>query len=555
MRTDANAPQIILNAPANTVVPTKNADGHWQVTLTGNANDGTGSGVKPGSVEVLMTQQSGVGPILNWQTAALNGTNWTLNYTLPAGFDQVTDAYDIQVRANDNLDNRTADNAATGIVRLDNSAPTAVLTAIAGADPGAQLVISQTLTLSGVVTDSNSIAGLQKLEIAFTPMEQVATLPANITGDAAEALLNRPWLPVTLDQSGAGKATSTWSFQVPADLENQYQINLRATDILGNRSVAGNAWRGAIDTRDPRVSMTATATGVTYFDAASNQTMKEIRFVCSATDRHLTEERFVCPGNSMQPPVRTFTNDPALQALFPDQTIRSSLANTYTLWISTTTPSASVSACDVVGRCAQAVTPATGSGAGGGAGAAVAEASTVSSAEPLVVAAAAPGAPTAVIINPTTGSFVAAGNAISVTVAAEAGAGLKEVILKLDNAVVQTLSFAQSPAITRMLRTVNVPMVSEGAHTLVAQATAWDNSSQTTLFPVVFTLDQAAPSLSIDASALTIADSWQGRAAASCASTARLVTAWAWPPCRSAKATMTLSMRSLAMALGAPRCR
>jgi hypothetical protein len=75
------------------------------------------------------------------------------------------------VRANDNLDNRTADNAASGIVRLDNAAPTATLTAIAGQSPGTQLVISQTVTLSGIVTDSNSIAGLQTLEIAFTTME------------------------------------------------------------------------------------------------------------------------------------------------------------------------------------------------------------------------------------------------------------------------------------------------------------------------------------------------------------------------------------------------
>jgi hypothetical protein len=503
LRTDGTAPQVTLNAPANTVVPTQNADGEWLVTLTGTANDGTGSGVKPGSVEILLTQQSGVGPLLTWQPATLTGNNWTINYALPAGFDQVTDAYNIQVRANDNLDNRTADNAASGIVRLDNAAPTATLTAIAGQSPGTQLVISQTVTLSGIVTDSNSIAGLQTLEIAFTTMEQIAALPEGVTGDAAEALLNRTWLPVTLPQRGAGQATSPWSFAVPAGLEHQYQISLRATDMLGNRSINGNAWRGAIDTLDPRVRMTATATGASYFDAASNQQMNEIRFVCTATDRHLTEESFVCPGNSIQPPVRTFTNDPALQAIFPDQTIRSGLANTYTLWLSTTTPIAAMSVCDVVGRCATASTPSTGSGAGGRAVQATA-----------IRAAAAPGAPTAVIVNPTSGSFVAAGNgsttsAISVTVAAEAGAGLKEVTIKLDNATVQTLNFAQSPAITRTLRTINVPVATEGPHTLVAQATAWDNSTQTTLFPVVFTLDQNAPTLTIDASTLTLADTWQ----------------------------------------------
>src|SRR5690606_4001193 len=120
-------------------------------------------------------------------------------------------------------------------------------------------------------------------------------------------------------------------------------------------------------------------------------------------------------------------------------------------------------------------------------------------------AAAAPGAPQAVIVAPTAGSFVAANNALSVTVAAEAGAALKEVTIKLDDNVVQTLSFAQSDAVTRTLRTVNVNIADEGQHTLVAQAADWANATQTTLFPVAFTLDQNAPALTIDASALTIA--------------------------------------------------
>jgi hypothetical protein len=501
LRADAAAPQVTLNPSPNTVLPTQNATGQWQVTLTGAASDGAGSGVAANSVEVRLTQQSGVGPILNWQPATLTGNSWTINYLFPTEQDQITDAYNVQVRAADTIGNRTTDNGATGVVRLDNTAPIATI------DPldAARQVISQTITISGLVTDTNSIVGLDTVEIAFTPLSQVAALPANITGDAAEALLDRTWHPVTLAQRGPGNATSSWSFQIPADLENQYQIDLRTTDLLGNSTVGGYAARTVIDTRDPRVTMTATATGATYFDAAANQEMNEIRFVCTATDRHLTEESFVCPGNTLQPPVRAFTDDPALQALFPDWTIRSGLANTYTLWLSTTTPIASVTACDAVGRCATA-SSAAGSVAGTSAGsvAGVAAASTAA-------VAAAPGAPTAVIVNPTNGSFVAAGNAISVTVAAEAGAGLKDVTIKLDNAVVQTLSFAQSPAITRTLRTVNVPISGEGQHTLVAEATAWDNSAQTTLFPVVFTLDQNAPTVTIDASVLTLADTWQAQ--------------------------------------------
>jgi hypothetical protein len=199
---------------------------------------------------------------------------------------------------------------------------------------------------------------IDKLEIAFTPVEQIANLPAGITSDEAEARLNRTWTPVTLAKRGAGQATSTWSFQVPAGLEDTYQIDLRGADMLGNRAISANLWRGTIDTRDPRVVMTATASGASYFDAATNQQLYEIRFVCAAVDRNLNEAAFDCPGEGMAEPVRTFESIPTLQSLFPDLTIRSGLAISYTLWLPTLTPAATTRACDSYGRCAQASSPA-----------------------------------------------------------------------------------------------------------------------------------------------------------------------------------------------------
>ena len=92
------------------------------------------------------------------------------------------------------------------------------------------------------VTAVNSLAGIDKVEIAFTPVKQVATLPAGIAGAEAEDLLNRTWTPVTLAQRGNGVATTTWTFAIPAGLEN-YQIDLRATDMLGNVAVDANLWR------------------------------------------------------------------------------------------------------------------------------------------------------------------------------------------------------------------------------------------------------------------------------------------------------------------------
>ena len=489
---DNTAPALTINAPAATLKPTKNAAGQWQVPVSGTASDS--SGLKANTLLVKLTQASGVGVAQTQQAATLTGNNWSINYLLDPGLFDPTGAYTVTAQVDDNVGNRTT--AAAQVVRLDASGPVAALSAV----DGARTVITQAITIGGVISDTNSVVGLDKLEIAFTPIEQIAALPVGLTSDQAEAQLNRQWLPVTLAQRGAGVTQTTWSGAIPTGLENSYQIDLRGTDLLGNVSINSGAWRGIIDTRAPRVVMTATATGATYVNTADNTQRYEVRFVCAAQDRNLNEAAFACPGKGLVEPVRSFDSISALQALFPDLTLRTGLAISYTLWTTSTTPAAKVSACDSFGRCAQAST-----------GAVVATRAATDSAAvtaAAVAAAPAPGAPMAVVINPTNNSFVAAGNALSVTVAAEAGAGLQNVTLKLDNATVQTLSFSQSPLITRTVRTINVPVASEGPHTLVAQATNWANATQTTLYPVGFTLDKNAPVVTIDPSALTLANTW-----------------------------------------------
>lgn len=489
---DTTAPQVTITAPTTTVKPTQ-ANGQWQVTISGGVTDNVTNHILANSVRVRLEQQSGIGALQSEQTATQSGNSWSINYLLEPGLFDPTGAYTVTVQAEDQLGNRS--NPATGVVRLDTTGPVATLSST----DVARQVISQTVTISGLITDVNSLIGLDKVEIAFTPVEQIAALPANITTAEAETRLNRTWTQANLAQRGTGVAKTTWSFAIPTGLENLYQIDVRGYDLLGNVSLNANLWRGMIDTRDPRIVMTATATGATYVNTADNTQRYEVRFVCATQDRNLNESSFVCPGEGLAEPVRSFDNNAALQALFPDLTLRTGLAISYTLWTTTTTPVATASACDGFGRCAQASTSAV---AGVAAGGVVQGAS---------LQAAAPGTPLAVIINPTKNSFVAAGNAMSVTVAAEAGAGLKDVTIKLDNATVQTLSFAQSPAITRTLRTVNVPVATEGLHTLAVQATAWDNSSQATPFAVAFTLDQNVPNLTIDASTLTLADTWQAQ--------------------------------------------
>jgi hypothetical protein len=431
------------------------------------------------TVEVRLQGQDDTTFGNGWQTATLTGEAWSITYAFPDGLVDPTGAYAVSVRATDKVGNPSADTASSGVLRVDGTGPRGTL----NQSDATRTVISEALTIGGAVSDPGG-SGITAFEIGFVPVEEAATKQQN----------SKPtWYPTTLATPGA--PTSAWSFRVPTTLEGIYQVDLRGTDALGNVQRTANVWRGVIDTLDPRMAMTATATGASYFDAAANTQMHEMRFVCAAVDRHLTEESFTCPGNALQPPTRSFDDNPELQALFPDLTIRNGLANAWTAWLPTPPPAATVRACDSFGHCSQATTPGAASGP------------LAASAEQT--AAPAPGAPRAVVVAPTAGSFVATDNSVRVTVAAEAGAALKEVTISLDNTVVQTLTFAQGDAVTRTLRTLDVPVATEGQHTLVARATDWANVTQTSVVPVTFTLDRQAPALTIDARALTVADTWQ----------------------------------------------
>ena len=478
---DNTAPVVTVNTPAGTIKPTQNVNGRWQVALSGSVSDAI-SGVNPDSVQVLLEQQSGTGVAQHQQQGVLNGTSWSVNYLLNEGLYDPTGAYTITVQAQDNIGNRAP--PATTVARLDVRGPEAAL----NQSDLARQVISQTVTIGGVVSDTDSIVGIDTFEIAYTPIEQLAALPAGLTSDQAEALLNRTWAPVTLANRGA--ATSTWSVQIPADLENNYQVDMRGIDLLGNVAISSNLWRGMIDTTNPRVLMTATNTGISYFDAASNQRLYAIRFLCAAVDRNLDQKAFACPGAGIAQATRTFTGTQALQTLFPDLTIVNGLAISYTQWLPSNSSAITLRACDVFGRCATA---------------------TSTNADTNAVDADTASTPQAVIAVPTNDSIVAASDTLSVSVVAEASASLKTVEIRLDNALVQTLSFSQSAAVTRTLRTIGLNNVSEGAHTLTANATDWANTVQTSTNPVTFIVDKAAPTVTIDASTLTNADTWQAQ--------------------------------------------
>jgi hypothetical protein len=127
--------------------------------------------------------------------------------------------------------------------------------------------------------------------------------------------------------------------------------------------------------------------------------------------------------------------------------------------------------------------------------------------------APAPGAPKAVIVAPGHLRYVAGetsgSGALPVTIAAEAGQGLKEVKLALDGVDVHTLSFTQGEMATRIRRTVTIPVAGVGTHTLTVRATDWAGAVQNPLYPVTFQLDAQPPSLTLATAELTTADTWQ----------------------------------------------
>ncbi len=112
---------------------------------------------------------------------------------------------------------------------------------------------------------------------------EVANLHAYGSGTWESAALN-------------GTTNPTWTYTI-ADgtdgLEGIYQVNVRATDTLGNRTTLDGQrmWRGEIDTRPPVVNFTATPlyTGIVPFVWGTE-------YDCHATDFNLAEDHF-CIGS------------------------------------------------------------------------------------------------------------------------------------------------------------------------------------------------------------------------------------------------------------------
>ncbi len=208
---------------------------------------------------------------------------------------------------------------------------------------------SADLVVGGIAGTLDQVAVWNRALLA----QDVAALYAS----PAAVKLNAP-----LTQRGAGVTGTTWRATVPTGLEGQYQIDLLAVDLLGNRRLNANVWRGVIDTTAPRVTLTARTTGAQYTDAAGVRRVQR-GYACVAEERYLNDASVVCSNKPSGVQFsRAFSDDLALQALFPDLVQRTALSASYFLWEPVTLPAATARACDVYTHCT--TTPAqAGSGA------------------------------------------------------------------------------------------------------------------------------------------------------------------------------------------------
>ncbi|MCL4863909.1 MAG: hypothetical protein KJZ93_31165, partial [Caldilineaceae bacterium] len=190
---DGTPPQPTTTQTGNAIVPARrNAAGQWVIMLSGTVAD-PNSGGAPGSgvasVEVNVEPRSS-----GWRSATLDGSGqWQIEYPLSNSKGDNTFAvgatgqYDISVRAADKVNNQSAADAyLTYPLRVDTTPPVATLDSLGRVTTDAAavtveqtLVITRNLVLTGTASDPGLFAaGVQGVEIAFTPAELLDTLDA-----------------------------------------------------------------------------------------------------------------------------------------------------------------------------------------------------------------------------------------------------------------------------------------------------------------------------------------------------------------------------------------
>ena len=208
----------------------------WTVPLAGTVSDGTitggfaGSGVVTNTVMIALTGSDGHLLSNNRQRATVSGNNWSLNFNilseLPSG------TYTVSLQVQDAVGNQ-ADFTNLGTIKLDGVAPVAAVDS--NASP--QVVSSTIVTpVQGTVSDASG-RGVQSVEV-------ILNQPTNTESRALSSL--GTW-------QAAVVSGTDWSYAAPAGVNGFFELDLRATDLEGNRAEKGTQWRGLIDNVAPTV--------------------------------------------------------------------------------------------------------------------------------------------------------------------------------------------------------------------------------------------------------------------------------------------------------------
>ncbi len=165
------------NTSTHPVVPGREASGTWTVELGGSISDpdlldgsAPGSGVDPASLLVRLRSTSSAAPIIGeWQSAETAEGQWSIAYRFPASVADPTGAWTAEMMAADRVSNTH---------QATNPAPLYVDSAPPAASLDAKILTSQvltgTVTISGVVSDT--LSGVNQLDVSFVPLDQVAPL-------------------------------------------------------------------------------------------------------------------------------------------------------------------------------------------------------------------------------------------------------------------------------------------------------------------------------------------------------------------------------------------
>ena len=467
-----------------------NVEDRWTVPLNGTVTDRLdfggplGSGVA--SVEVML---EGSGSVVGqgWQTATLTSpggqvSDWGLDYVLPLYDDDKqaivspTGEYTVLVRATDNVGNLSPSPTAVPL-RIDSTPPVVEITTI-GASTN---VITRPLIIGGIITDPGVVAGgLAGLEIAYTPAELIDSHPIS------ELLPLINWRTATLAGPGEGVTVTTWTHTVPGSpdglgddgLEGIYQIDLRGTDVLGNRNddlATWGQWRGEIDTLAPRVTVDLWHTGA----GVAAHTL----YACRAEDFRLDGDSFACPCRVL-PSDRTTYDTPWWRTWISDT---AQLHRIETSCIAPGHRSAStafVDACDRYGWCNHTVADA---------------------------AATLPSLLGSVVLTPTYGAVLTTTGPISVagSVWAEHPLGLAALTVTVDSGAAGGVPIYASTWVSQTSweeawSTTWSPLA-EGPHTLSSVATDHHGTVQTDTHPITVVVDTLAPEITVPAAVLTTA--------------------------------------------------